>query len=78
VDALNQEVPIYRAAEKIRTRLERLSVVRPIRVQKEKSRHSDLQLMGGNLPAIGRQTTVQDFDRQQIFVPSLRNNWTYD
>lgn len=57
VDALNQEVPIYRAAEKIKQGWSGYQVVRPIRVRRNQGIGSTTD--GGNLPAIGRQTTVQ-------------------
>ncbi len=57
IDLLNEEVPIYRAAEKVKQGWSGQQVIRPLRVRRNPgvAAVSD----GGVLPAIGSQTTVQ-------------------
>jgi hypothetical protein len=57
VDQLNEEVPIYRGAEKGKHSWSGLQVVRPLKVRRNQGIGATSD--GGNLPAIGRQTTVQ-------------------
>lgn len=57
VDALNEQVPIYRAAEKIKQGWSGYQVIRPVRLRRNQGIGATTD--GGNLPAIGRQTTAQ-------------------
>lgn len=57
VDALNGECPIYRAAEKVKDAYSGEVVRRPVRVRRNQGIGATSD--GGNLPSIGRQTTVQ-------------------
>ena len=57
IDLLNEETPIYRAAEKVKQGWSGYQVVRPLRVRKNQGIGATSD--GGNLPSIGRQTTVQ-------------------
>ncbi len=56
-DQFNEELPIYRAAEKIKQGWNGYQVVRPLRVRRNQGIGATSD--GGTLPAIGRQTTVQ-------------------
>ena len=57
IDLLNEEIPIYRACEKVKQGWSGYQVIRPLRT----SRNQGVGAVGdgGNLPKIGRQTTVQ-------------------
>lgn len=55
-DQFSEELPIYRAAEKIKQGWSGLKVVRPLRVRRNQGIGATSD--GGNLPAIGRQTTT--------------------
>lgn len=57
VDQLNEDVPIYRGAEKIKQGWSGYQVVRPIRVRRNQGIGAASD--GGVLPAIGRQNTQQ-------------------
>ncbi len=57
VDALNSEVPIYRACEKVKQGWSGQQVIRPIRTVRNQGVGATSD--GGVLPKIGRQTTVQ-------------------
>lgn len=57
VDLLNEDLPIYRAAEKIKQGWSGYQVVRPLRTRRNQGIGSTTD--GGNLPSIGRQTTSQ-------------------
>lgn len=57
IDLLNEETPIYRAAEKVKQGWSGYQVVRPLRVRRNQGIGATSD--GGNLPNIGRQTTVQ-------------------
>ena len=56
IDLLNEEIPIYRACEKVKQGWSGYQVIRPLRT----SRNQGVGAVGdgGNLPKIGRQTTV--------------------
>lgn len=56
-DQFNEEMPIYRAAEKVKQGWSGYQVVRPLRTQRNQGIGATSD--GGNLPAIGRQGTVQ-------------------
>ncbi len=56
-DQFNEDIPVYRAAEKIKQGWSGYQVVRPLRVRRNQGIGATSD--GGNLPAIGRQTTVQ-------------------
>src|SRR6478736_5519629 len=56
-DQWNEELPIYRAAEKIEKGWSGYQVVRPLRVRRNQGIGATSD--GGPLPSIGRQTTVQ-------------------
>lgn len=56
-DQFNEELPIYRAAEKIKQGWSGQQVVRPLRVRRNQGIGATTD--GGTLPAIGRQTTQQ-------------------
>ncbi len=57
IDLLNEEVPVYRACEKVKQGWSGQQVIRPLRTSRNQgvSAVSD----GGTLPKISRQTTVQ-------------------
>ncbi len=57
IDLINEEIPIYRACEKVKQGWSGYQVIRPLRT----SRNQGVGAVsdGGNLPKIGRQTTVQ-------------------
>lgn len=57
VDQFSEDVPVYRGAEKIKQGWSGLQVIRPLRVVKNMGIGAVAD--NGNLPAIGRQTTVQ-------------------
>lgn len=57
VDQFNEDVPVYRATEKIKQGWSGQQVVRPLRTVKNQGIGAVAD--NGNLPAIGRQTTVQ-------------------
>src|SRR3954470_1041626 len=57
INGLNEELPIYRACEKVKQGWSGSSVVRPIRVRRNQGIGATSE--GGNLPSIGRQTVVQ-------------------
>lgn len=57
VDGLNTDLPVYRAAEKIKEGWSGYQIVRPIRVRRNQGIGATSD--GGNLPSIGKQTTVQ-------------------
>lgn len=56
-DQFNEDLPIYRAAEKIKQGWSGYQVIRPLRVRRNQGIGATSD--GGILPAIGRQTTVQ-------------------
>lgn len=56
-DQLNEDLPIYRGAEKVKKGWSGLQVIRPLRVRRNQGIGATSD--GGTLPAIGRQTTVQ-------------------
>ena len=57
IDALNSEVAIYRAAEKVKQGWSGQQMIRPVRVRRNQGIGAVAE--GGNLPSIGKQTTVQ-------------------
>ncbi len=57
VDLLNEEMPIYRACEKVKEGWSGQQVVRPLRTSRNQGVGATSD--GGVLPKIGRQTTVQ-------------------
>jgi hypothetical protein len=57
VDSLNEEVPIYRACEKVKQGWSGYQVVRPLRTSRNQGIGATSD--GGVLPKIGRQTTQQ-------------------
>jgi hypothetical protein len=57
IDLLNEDTPVYRAAEKVKQGWSGYQVVRPLRVRRNQGIGATSD--GGNLPNIGRQTTVQ-------------------
>lgn len=57
IDLLNEEVPIYRACEKVKQGWSGYQVVRPLRTVRNQGIGATSD--GGTLPKIGRQTTVQ-------------------
>lgn len=57
IDLLNENLPIYRACEKIKQGWSGYQVVRPLRTIRNQGIGATSD--GGNLPKIGRQTTVQ-------------------
>lgn len=57
VDQLNEDLPIYRGAEKVKQGWSGYQVVRPLRVRRNQGIGAVSD--GGVLPAIGRQTTQQ-------------------
>lgn len=57
VDLFNEELPVQRAAEKIKKGWSGYQVVRPLRVRRNQGIGATSD--GGTLPAIGRQTTQQ-------------------
>ena len=57
VDLLSEDLPVYRAAEKIKKGWSGYQVVRPLRIRRNQGIGATTD--GGNLPAIGRQSTQQ-------------------
>ena len=57
VDQLNEDLPIYRAAEKIKKAYSGYQVIRPLRVIRNQGIGATSD--GGTLPAIGKQNTQQ-------------------
>lgn len=57
ITQFNDEVPIYRAAEKIKNQWSGYQVIRPLKVSRNQGIGAASD--GGALPAIGRQTTIQ-------------------
>lgn len=57
VDQLSEDLPIYRAIEKVKKAYSGLQVVRPLRVRRNQGIGATSD--GGTLPAIGTQTTIQ-------------------
>lgn len=56
LDLLNEEIPIYRAAEKVKKGWSGSQVIRPLRTSRNQGVGATSD--GGNLPKIGRQTTT--------------------
>lgn len=57
IDLINEEIPIYRAAEKVKEGWSGYQVVRPLRTVRNQGIGATSD--GGTLPKIGRQTTQQ-------------------
>lgn len=57
VDQLNEDLPVYRGAEKVKQGWSGYQVVRPLRVRRNQGIGAVAD--NGLLPAIGRQTTIQ-------------------
>lgn len=57
VDLINEEIPVYRAAEKVKHGWSGYQVIRPLRTVRNQGVGATSD--GGALPQIGRQTTVQ-------------------
>lgn len=57
VDLLNEELPIYRACEKVKQGWSGQQIIRPLRTRRNQGIGATTD--GGNLPSIGRQTTTQ-------------------
>lgn len=57
IDLLNEEVPIYRACEKVKQGWSGYQVIRPLRTSRNQGIGATSD--GGTLPKIGAQTTVQ-------------------
>lgn len=57
INALNDEVAIYRACEKVKQGWSGQQMIRPVRVRRNQGIGATTD--GGNLPQIGKQTTVQ-------------------
>lgn len=57
IDLINEEIPIYRACEKVKQGWSGYQVVRPLRTVRNQGIGATSD--GGTLPKIGRQTTVQ-------------------
>jgi hypothetical protein len=57
IDLLNEDLPVYRAAEKVKQGWSGQQVIRPLRTVRNQGIGATSD--GGNLPKIGRQTTVQ-------------------
>lgn len=57
VDLLNEEIPIYRACEKVKQGWSGYQVIRPLRTSRNQGIGATSD--GGTLPKIGRQTTQQ-------------------
>lgn len=57
IDLINEEIPIYRACEKVKQGWSGYQVIRPLRTSRNQGVGATSD--GGNLPKIGRQTTVQ-------------------
>lgn len=62
VTQFNDDVPVYRAAEKVKKGWSGYQLVRPLKVRRNQGIGATTD--GGNLPAIGRQTT------QQALIPA--------
>lgn len=56
VDAVNEELPVYRACEKLKNQFTGQQVIRPVRVRRNQGIGATSD--GGNLPSIGKQTIV--------------------
>lgn len=57
IDLINEEIPVYRACEKVKQGWSGFQVVRPLRTSRNQGIGATAD--GGVLPKIGRQTTVQ-------------------
>lgn len=57
IDLINEEIPIYRACEKVKQGWSGYQVIRPLRTSRNQGVGATSD--GGTLPKIGRQTTVQ-------------------
>lgn len=57
IDLINEEIPIYRACEKVKQGWSGYQVIRPLRTSRNQGVGAVAD--GGNLPKIGRQKTVQ-------------------
>ncbi len=57
VDLINQEIPVYRAAEKVKNAYSGLQVVRPLRTRRGQGIGATSD--GGTLPKIGRSVSTQ-------------------
>lgn len=57
VDLINEEIPVYRACEKVKEGWSGYQVIRPLRTNRNQGIGATSD--GGVLPKIGRQTTVQ-------------------
>lgn len=57
IDLMNEEIPIYRACEKVKQGWSGYQVIRPLRTVRNQGIGATSD--GGTLPKIGRQTTVQ-------------------
>lgn len=57
VDLLNNEIPVYRAAEKVKSAYSGLQVIRPLRTRRGQGIGATSD--GGTLPKIGRSTSTQ-------------------
>lgn len=57
IDSLSEDLPVYRSAEKVKQGWSGYKVVKPLRVRRNQGIGATTD--GGNLPAIGRQTTIQ-------------------
>ena len=57
VDLINENVPVYRAAEKVKQGWSGYQVVRPVRTNRNQGIGATTD--GGSLPSIGRQTVAQ-------------------
>jgi len=57
IDLINEEIPVYRAAEKVKQGWSGYQVIRPLRTSRNQGVGATSD--GGTLPKIGRQTTIQ-------------------
>lgn len=57
ISQVNDSLPVFRAAEKVKNAYSGLQVVQPLKVRRNQGIGATAE--SGNLPAIGRQTTVQ-------------------
>lgn len=57
IDLINEDIPVYRACEKIKQGWSGYQVVRPLRTSRNQGVGATSD--GGVLPKIGRQTTTQ-------------------